>query len=81
MLSFLETDFTFGRSLIAVLGETSDGAIGEEVVCDDATLVMLAFGNKLLMFGTLVMLAVDGVTEMGIFFIFIKIEQNQMQLR
>lgn len=33
LLSFFETDFTFGRSLIAVLGSTSDGAtIGADVV-------------------------------------------------
>lgn len=33
MLSFFDTDLTFGRSLIAVFGRTSDGAtIGVDVV-------------------------------------------------
>lgn len=53
LLSFFDTDFTFGRSLIAVVGDTSDGAIGEDV-----TAVMLAFGNKLVIFDELVTLAV-----------------------
>lgn len=61
LLSFFETDFTFGRSLIAVVGDTSDGAIGEDV-----TVVMLAFGNKLVILDELVMLAVVGVA-VGIF--------------
>lgn len=56
LLSFFDTDFTFGRSLIAVVGDTSDGAIGEDV-----TVVMLAFGNKLVIFDELVILAVVGV--------------------
>lgn len=57
LLSFFETDFTFGRSLIAVVGDTSDGAIG-----DDVTVVMLAFGNKFEIFAELVTLTVAGVT-------------------
>lgn len=57
LLSFFETDFTFGRSLIAVVGDTSDGANGEVV-----TVEMLAFGNKLDIFDELVILAVVGVT-------------------
>lgn len=57
LLSFFDTDFTFGRSLMAVVGDTSDGAIGEDV-----TGVMVAFGNKLVIFDALVMLAVVGVT-------------------
>lgn len=56
LLSFFETDFTFGRSLIAVVGDTSDGANGEVV-----TVEMLAFGNKLDIFDELVMLAMVGV--------------------
>lgn len=56
--SFFDTDFTLGRSLIAVVGDTSDGAIG-----DDVTVVMVAFGNKLLIFVELVMLAVVDVTK------------------
>lgn len=59
LLSFFETDFTFGRSLIAVVGDTSDGAIG-----DDVTVVMLAFGNKFEIFDELVAPAVVGVTVM-----------------
>lgn len=56
LLSFFETDFTFGRSLIAVVGDTSDGASGEDV-----TVEMLAFGNKLEIFDELVGVAVVGV--------------------
>lgn len=40
-----------------MVGDTSDGAIGEDV-----TGVMVAFGNKLVIFDALVMLAVVGVT-------------------
>lgn len=58
MLSFFETDLTFGRSLIAVLGDTSDGANGDDVVCEGTT---LALGNNVVMFDTLVMFVVDGV--------------------
>lgn len=71
LLSFFDTDFTFGRSLIAVVGDTSDGAIGEDV-----TVVMLAFGNKFVIFDELVKLAVVGVTkqiECHIYFVFFKI--------
>lgn len=54
--SFFDTDFTFGLSLIAVVGDTSDGAIG-----DDVTVVMFEFGKKLVIFDELVTLAIVGV--------------------
>lgn len=57
LLSFFDTDFTFGRSLIAVVGDTSDGAIGEEV-----TVVMLVFGNKYGVIFDELVVAVVGVT-------------------